>query len=225
MTELVRWEPPSGGRDVVDGWVGVLVQVEELSRVIAGTEFVPNAFPWATCGRRSCDPRRARDRRGPDDSAPALVRHRGSPVHVLTANARARPRGRALDPRGRANDHPLHSAREAARRRRGDRGHVHDGRREAGRARPPPELGEEPARDARRPSDRRAVPPHLRRRHRRHRADRRGSRRAGRGATRDACAPPGGATRDTGRATTTGRGTGRAAGAKPPPSQDRAGGR
>jgi hypothetical protein len=43
MTELTRWEP-SSGRDVVDGWVGVLVQVEELSRVIAGTEFVPTAF-------------------------------------------------------------------------------------------------------------------------------------------------------------------------------------
>ena len=43
MSELTRWEPPSG-RDVVDGWVGVLVQVEELSRVIAGTEFVPAAF-------------------------------------------------------------------------------------------------------------------------------------------------------------------------------------
>ena len=43
MTEVTRWTPP-GGRDVVDGWVGVLVQVEELSRVIAGTEFVPTAF-------------------------------------------------------------------------------------------------------------------------------------------------------------------------------------
>ena len=43
MTEVIRWEPPAP-RDVVDGWVGVLVQVEELSRVIAGTEFVPTAF-------------------------------------------------------------------------------------------------------------------------------------------------------------------------------------
>ena len=44
MTELTRWEPPTGGRDVVDGWVGVLVQVEELSRIIAGTDFVPTAL-------------------------------------------------------------------------------------------------------------------------------------------------------------------------------------
>lgn len=40
MTELARWQP-ADSRDVVDGWVGVLVQVEQLSRVIAGTEFVP----------------------------------------------------------------------------------------------------------------------------------------------------------------------------------------
>src|SRR4051812_35681784 len=42
MTDLVRYEPAS--RDVVDGWAGILVQVEQLARVIAGTEFVPTAL-------------------------------------------------------------------------------------------------------------------------------------------------------------------------------------
>jgi len=41
MTEVARWSEPVVGRDVVDGWVGMLVKVEQLSKVIAGTEFVP----------------------------------------------------------------------------------------------------------------------------------------------------------------------------------------
>ena len=40
MSEVVTWSPPS--RDVVDGWAATLPDVAELSRIIAGTEFVPD---------------------------------------------------------------------------------------------------------------------------------------------------------------------------------------
>jgi hypothetical protein len=42
MSELVQWDAPP--RDVVDGWVSILSDVAELSRIIAGTEFVPEAL-------------------------------------------------------------------------------------------------------------------------------------------------------------------------------------
>lgn len=46
MSDLVPFTapPPEARRDVVDGWAGVLVHVEQLSRVVAGTEFVPKAL-------------------------------------------------------------------------------------------------------------------------------------------------------------------------------------
>jgi hypothetical protein len=41
MSEIVQWSAP---RDVVDGWVPILADVAELSRIVSSTEFVPESL-------------------------------------------------------------------------------------------------------------------------------------------------------------------------------------